>query len=295
VPAFTLDRGVVSLPGLRSGEGAVVHDHAVGASYATEDTDTVVRAAPGDLRARLGLLRVARELSWAAVEGTDRVALHASAFELDGRAFVVAGPRRSGKTTFLLAALHHLGARLVANDCVSIRPGPGGPVVRGVPTVVRVRPGSCDLLPEVAAQLAGSPSFVCLPGDPRPPRPESPDVHVGPAELARRLDRASVAEAPVAAVLLLDGPDGSDGSDGSDGDAGTGVRRAATELLDGARFGQDAATRPATVFSGPRTEPPAPRQALAGVPVVRLRATAAALADPVQLRDLVAVAAAGGP
>jgi hypothetical protein len=282
VPAFTLDRGVASLPGMVTGQGVTLDDEAVGASYVTDRGRTLVLAAHGDLRARLGLLRVARELSWAAVEGADRVALHAAAFELEGGAFVVAGPRRAGKTTFLLAALHHLGAGLVANDCVSIRPGATGPVARGVPTVVRVRPGTCDLLPDVASRLAGSSSFVCLLGDPRPPRPASPDLHLGPGELARRIDRAAVAEAPVTAVLLLDGPDEE------------GMRRVEPDPLRGARYGQDAATRPATVFSGPRAEPPAPCEALAGVPVVRVRSTPATLTDPGRLRDLLAAAAAGG-
>lgn len=285
LPAFTLDRGVVSLPGIVTGEGFVLDDEAVGASYVTDEDHTLVIAAHGDLRARLGLLRLARELSWAYVEGADRVALHAAAFELDGRAFVVAGPRRAGKTTFLLAALHHLGAGLVANDCVSIRPGATGPVVRGVPTVVRVRPGTCDLLPDVASRLAGSASFVCLPGDPRPPRPASADLHIGPGELARRLDRAATTDAPVAAVLLLDEPGGV---------GPPSVRPADPRLLRSARFGQDAASRPATVFSGPRAEPPPPERVLAGVPVVRWRATAAALGDPMQLRDLLAAAAEGG-
>lgn len=282
LPAFTLERGVISLPGTDVDGQVTLHDDAVGARYEHEPARTEVLAEPGDLRSRLGLARVARELSWASVEADDRVALHAAAFELDGRAFLLGGPRRAGKTTVLLAALVQLGARLVANDCLSLRLGPDGPVVRGVPTVVRVRPGTRQVLPDAAERLVDTTSFVCLPDEPSPQRPPGDDLHLAPADLARRLDRSTCAEAPVAAVLLLD-PAASDvgGCRVTPFAAGD-----AAAALDATRYGRDASDRPPTTFSGPRLAAPSPSSLLGATPVARVGLPPAALGDERALREL---------
>ena len=65
------------------------------------------------------------------------VVLHAAAVEVDGRAVVLAGPSRQGKTT-LAAAFAAAGHRLLTEDMT--RCVPGTPAVYPGPSVVRLRP-----------------------------------------------------------------------------------------------------------------------------------------------------------
>jgi hypothetical protein len=70
------------------------------------------------------------------------MALHASCVEVDGRALVLAAPRRFGKTT-LAAAFASAGCRVLAEDLVCLRPGPPLSVIPG-PAMLRVRRDMAD-------------------------------------------------------------------------------------------------------------------------------------------------------
>jgi hypothetical protein len=81
------------------------------------------------------------------------VPLHASCVEIDGRALLLAGPGRVGKTT-LAAAFAAAGYRVLAEDLVCLRPGPAPSVIPGA-AMLRVRldvvdafhiPGAAELL-----------------------------------------------------------------------------------------------------------------------------------------------------
>lgn len=72
------------------------------------------------------------------------VPLHASAVEIDGRALLLAAPRRGGKTT-LAMAFAAAGYRVLSEDLVCIRPG-GRPAVVPGPAMLRVRRDVADIL-----------------------------------------------------------------------------------------------------------------------------------------------------
>ena len=97
---------------------------------------------------RMAMMRVLRELAIAHGVRAGAISLHASAFEVDGKAFVVAGPRRSGKTSALLHGLRDLGARLITNDR-SMLLGAESWTVRGLPTILKIRSTSRSQFPEL--------------------------------------------------------------------------------------------------------------------------------------------------
>lgn len=127
------------------------------------------------------------------------VPLHASCVEIDGRALLLAGPGRFGKTT-LAAAFAADGHRVLAEDLVCLRPGPSPSVIPGA-AMLRVRldlvdafriPGAVELLRDtdrthlsLAASGRGTCDPVPLAGiallneadtDPRLERVEGADV-----------------------------------------------------------------------------------------------------------------------
>jgi hypothetical protein len=127
------------------------------------------------------------------------VPLHASCVEIEGRALLLAGPGRFGKTT-LAAAFAADGHRVLAEDLVCLRPGPAPAVIPG-PAMLRVRldvvdalsiPGAAELLRDtdrahlsLAASERGTCDPVPLAGivllseadtDPRLERVTGPDV-----------------------------------------------------------------------------------------------------------------------
>ncbi|MGH7895441.1 MAG: hypothetical protein ACREQL_12290, partial [Candidatus Binatia bacterium] len=149
-PCFALDREVVRHPCWRSAGRTVLADAKYGAFYALDGTEVDVIAHPGSALFRGGVMRVVRELATVrALASPDRVQLHAAAFEVDGHAVLVAGPKGAGKTTLLAYVASSTGARILTNDrAVAQRLGSGFEV-RGVPTFVSVRPHTRALLPRL--------------------------------------------------------------------------------------------------------------------------------------------------
>ena len=92
---------------------------------------------------RTTLMRVVRELTMDRVVSTGGILVHGSAIGLERGVVVISGPKRSGKTTLLMAVLGIPGTSYVANDRCVVRPGKAAVSVRGLPTLVSIR---CDIL-----------------------------------------------------------------------------------------------------------------------------------------------------
>lgn len=112
--------------------------------------------------------------------------LHGAAFEVDGRAVVVAAEGRSGKTT-LAAAAATAGYRVLAEDLVCLRTDGATPAVVPGPAALRLRPDVADRVrPADAVELHRSRERVHL--------------ALAPAT------RGTCAPVPVATVVLLTQP-----------------------------------------------------------------------------------------
>jgi hypothetical protein len=194
---------------------------------------------------RLALLRVVRELFMSRAWGESRAILHAGALALGGRALLIAGPKRAGKTSLLIHALGAPGAHYLANDRVVLSGEAGGLCARGLPTYVSVRHGTLALFPELARRLAESgvrAHRLASETDDAPAdatERDADDVKVSPPQLARLVGAPLCESGPLGAVLL---------PQVDLGESGLRLRRLSPHEAD-ARF-EDvlfAATSPATV------------------------------------------------
>lgn len=160
-------------------------------------------APSGAGRHRIALLRAVREIAIAAARDADRVLLHAAAFTDGDRVVAVAGPRRTGKTTFLLHALADPRRALVTNDRLFVRLDGGGVSARGVPTIVSLREGTLAMRPVLARRLAGS-GFHWSRSLAEAARAEtpSPGSGISPLQLCRALEVEPAAEGRLAAILF---------------------------------------------------------------------------------------------
>ena len=166
IPFFTLDSRVVALPrwNPEGAEVTVAFDEEFEVFFTVCPARREVEVLARELRpwTRVALLRVVRELAMeeALLEGG--VFLHAAAFERDGVTYVIAGPKNAGKTTLLTHALTCGEARFVANDRVLLLPSRDGYAVRGMPTLVSVRPGTLRYFAQFFDQYSFGPDSACL-------------------------------------------------------------------------------------------------------------------------------------
>jgi hypothetical protein len=207
---FVLDSRVMRCPAVESPRGRwTVVDEAMGAVYVVDRDRARVEvvAAADESGARVALMRVVRELATGGAARRGAVLLHAGALALGDRAVVVAGPKGAGKTTLLLHLLHAAGTRFVANDRVVV--GTGTPSrVRGMPSIVAIRPGTLERLPRLRARLGPSPAThwltlaetAALPD--RAPGPPSTGADRSPAQLCAALRRPMAAGGRLAALLF---------------------------------------------------------------------------------------------
>jgi len=155
---FTLDSGIASGHVWSAPDGAdVVFDEAMGAFYRRdprENSVVEIVAARDGAETRLALLRTVREYAMLYAVRAGWVILHAAAVSVGEDAFVVAGPKRAGKTTLLLHALSTERAAYVANDRVALAAGPSGVTAHGLPTIVSVRKESAAWFPDLTARFA---------------------------------------------------------------------------------------------------------------------------------------------
>lgn len=154
--AFALDSGVEGLPRWHGAETRL-RDPRREVFYDVTGSPAAVTilSVPGNLKARTALMRVVRELATNHAQCAGGLLLHASAFAVGDRGVVVCGAKEAGKTTLLLHALHASAVEYVSNDRVMISPG-ATPRAHGVPTIVKVRPGTLALFPALAERVAAS-------------------------------------------------------------------------------------------------------------------------------------------
>lgn len=205
---FALDRGLVRLPVWRSpGDERVLFDGRFRVFYrvAPHRASVQIVTPETNRRCRFALMRVVRELAMSSIEAQGRMLLHASAFTVNGRGTLIAGPKEVGKTTLLMAALQNDGAEFVANDRVVVDVDATPPVLRGMPTLVTIRAAALAFFPRLERTLRQEPFShweSLRERSSRPPtRPGAP-IDVTPAQLCDALRVPMSAGGIVHAVLF---------------------------------------------------------------------------------------------
>jgi hypothetical protein len=112
------------------------------------DKERIDLLAPSDCwTTRRCLMRLVRELATIQALHQGDLFLHGAAVECRGDAIVLAGAKRSGKTTMLMNALRQGSTRYLSNDRIFIERTRDAIQARGMPTIVRVRPDSLAHVP----------------------------------------------------------------------------------------------------------------------------------------------------
>ena len=173
LPFFALDSRLVSLPRWNADDDAETlafdEEFDVFFSVRRDRREVDVLAREPRPWARVALLRVVRELAMEEAAEGGGLFLHAAAFERDGVAYVVAGPKHAGKTSLLTHALTSGNARFIANDRVLLEHSADGYTVRGMPTLVNVRAGTRRFFDRFFAPHGFGPDDGCLTRDERDP------------------------------------------------------------------------------------------------------------------------------
>jgi hypothetical protein len=146
------------MPFLNQSGQRIVVDQKQGVFYsARREAKEIEIVAPGTgVEGREPLMKVVRELAMSLVRAESALVLHASACSIDNEGIVIAGAKRSGKTSLLSYALMAADAVYVSNDRVAIRSSDAGPQVHGIPTIVTVRSSVFEFLPELRERLLAS-------------------------------------------------------------------------------------------------------------------------------------------
>jgi len=150
IDAFMLDTERIAFPGVQvPGEDVALHDAEHRLFYLVAGNRVRLVACDPLETLRTCFMRVIRELATGTVQLAGHRFLHASSFAVGGRAAIVAGPRRAGKTSLLCYALSRSGAQFLSNDRLLLQATGSGLRVRGMPTIVSVRAGTLELFPEM--------------------------------------------------------------------------------------------------------------------------------------------------
>lgn len=208
--AFVLDSGPLRLPAARSGAGLELLDEALAVGYVRRPDGSVTILEAGDSpararSARVALMRIVREWGQEYSLRSGCLVFHAAAVEHQGRAILVSGPKRAGKTSLVAALLTRIpGLRLLANDRVGVSGVGVDPRCWGLPSIVSVRPGTLDYLPELVPRLAVSTTgYARRSGEPGPARTLSEGrIGLSPGQWAEVLGVELTAAAKPVAILF---------------------------------------------------------------------------------------------
>lgn len=206
VPCFGLDSRTIALPGWSEGGRLWLYDDKAESFLGIEGRSVDIVSRAGGRAVWLALGRVVRELIAGGVRAAEPVVdLHAASFSVAGKAVLLAGPKKAGKTSLLCHALLSGGAALLGNDRAFVQVDGAGPVVRGVPTVVSIRSGTRMFFPQL--QRHRRPRGDSLDSDTDSGTGTDSgagpaDLRLIPAEFTGWVGCAHVREAPLHAIVM---------------------------------------------------------------------------------------------
>jgi hypothetical protein len=139
----------------RIGSASVFHSdrHRIFYVVAPDGAHVTILALERTPKCRTTLMRVVREFAMDRVVSTGGILVHGAAIGVPGGVVVMCGPKRSGKTTLLMAMLESAVARYIANDRCVLRREETTVSVRGLPTLVSIRRDTLERFPAARARL----------------------------------------------------------------------------------------------------------------------------------------------
>ncbi|HXA16689.1 MAG TPA: hypothetical protein VN380_06850 [Thermoanaerobaculia bacterium] len=149
---------------------------------------------------RIPTLRVLEELATHELERDGAVYVHASAVVAQGRAVLICGNKKAGKTSGLCKLLRAFETEKMANDNCVIRACNGEAIARGWPGFFKIDLGSVALYPELGRDFP--PSERALLSDSDALWKVYDKVPLYPRQGAERFGASMDVEAPVAAVIF---------------------------------------------------------------------------------------------
>ncbi len=171
----------------------------------TDSPGVTVVARTGGRLFRGAVMRVVREVAMTRAWTVNSVVLHASAFATEHGAVVVAGPKRAGKTSLLLHALHAPGVAFIANDRVVLAADGHGFTADGMPSIASLRHSTLAMFPGLSDTLATRgyrAHLTCAECEGSVTARGESDGSTSPAQLCRAVGVPMSASAPAMAILL---------------------------------------------------------------------------------------------
>lgn len=159
IDGFTMDGSFRRFRVLQGPPQALLLDEKYAIYFEVDEAASRVRIIAANMgrTPRLALMRVVRELATVHSLCRGHVHVHGSAVAYRGRAFVLAGVKRSGKTSLLMHATQQRVARFISNDRVFLNCHDGSTFVRAMPTIFKIRPESLSLIPRFARRYRSLP------------------------------------------------------------------------------------------------------------------------------------------
>jgi hypothetical protein len=180
MPSFMYDSRVLELPCRTNRRGGMVlYEKAYRAFYevSADRRDVAIVIEKDSVSIRTPLMRTVREFAMNAAQAAGDFFLHASCFSVRGRAVVIAGPKKAGKTTLLLFACRPGAVAYVSNDRIRVQTRGAGYRLRGMPVIINIREGSFDFFPDVKRRLLRNGLHHRLCGE------EKPDSVIPPQQI----------------------------------------------------------------------------------------------------------------
>lgn len=212
IDTFALDSRMIDLPFWKSSnDERIIFDEGSKVFYRLNPEGTHVRIITPveNIFTRKVLMRVVREFVMNHSHITGDLVIHGAAFSYGNKGVIIAGPKHSGKTSLLIHALRQKGIRFAANDRVIVSFDTGMPVMRGLPTIVKLRQKTLEMFPGLKQYLLSkkydyhltleeTKSGLSIPAQPD----RHGDLSMSPIQLCQSLRARQVAKANVHAVVF---------------------------------------------------------------------------------------------